>query len=38
VPLTRGGRALLRRRGSLKALVLVAIPGGRRIAPVALRR
>jgi len=38
VPLTRGGRTLLRRRGSLKAQVLVAIPGGRRIAPLALRR
>jgi hypothetical protein len=32
VPLSAGGRALLRQRGSLKTHVVVAIPGGRRIA------
>lgn len=37
VPLSPVGRALLRQRGSLKTHVVVAIPGGRRIAVVALR-
>jgi len=37
VPLSAGGRALLRQRGSLKTHVVVAIPGGRRIAVVGLR-
>ncbi|HEX6782452.1 MAG TPA: DUF1906 domain-containing protein [Solirubrobacterales bacterium] len=32
VPLSAGGRALLRSRGQLKTQVVVAIPGGRRIA------
>jgi hypothetical protein len=32
VPLSSGGRALLRLRGQLKTQVVVAIPGGRRIA------
>jgi hypothetical protein len=32
VPLTSGGRELLRLRGKLKTQVVVAIPGGRRIA------
>jgi Rv2525c-like, glycoside hydrolase-like domain len=36
VPLSRGGRALLRSRGRLKTHVVVAIPGGRRIAVVRL--
>jgi len=37
VPLSAGGRALLRQRGALKTHVVVAIPGGRRIAVVGLR-
>ncbi|HEX5990267.1 MAG TPA: DUF1906 domain-containing protein [Solirubrobacterales bacterium] len=37
VPLTAGGRALLRGRDSLKTHVVVAIPGGRRIAVLRLR-
>jgi len=36
LPLTAGGRSLLRSRGGLKAQVVAAIPGGRRIAVVAL--
>ena len=36
VPLTAGGRKLLRLRSSLKTHVLVAIPGGRRIGVVEL--
>ncbi len=37
VPLTAGGRALLRTRGALKTHVVVAIPGGRRTAVLNLR-
>jgi Domain of unknown function (DUF1906) len=37
VPLSAGGRALLRQRGWLKTQVLVAIPGGRRIKVIGLR-
>ncbi len=37
VPLSAGGRALLRSRGPLKAQVVVAIPGGKRIRVVAIR-
>lgn len=37
VPLTAGGRALLRARGTLKTQVVVAIPGGRRTAVLNLR-
>ena len=37
VPLTAGGRKLLRLRAQLKTHVLVAIPGGRRIGVVELR-
>jgi hypothetical protein len=37
VPLTAGGRALLRQRGWLKTQVVVAIPGGRRIAVLGIR-
>ena len=37
VPLSAGGRALLRQRGALKTHVVVAIPGGRRVAVVGLR-
>lgn len=37
VPLTAGGRALLRARGALKTHVVVALPGGRRTAVVNLR-
>ena len=32
IPLSAGGRALLRQRGSLKAQLITAIPGGRRVA------
>ncbi|HEU5104717.1 MAG TPA: DUF1906 domain-containing protein [Solirubrobacterales bacterium] len=38
VPLSAGGRALLRDRGALKTHVVVAIPGGRRTATLNLRR
>jgi Domain of unknown function (DUF1906) len=38
VPLTAGGRALLRARDRLKTHVVVAIPGGRRIAVLEIRR
>lgn len=38
VPLSAGGRALLRKRGALKTHVVVAIPGGRRTAVLNLRR
>ena len=38
VPLTAGGRALLRGRGWLKTHVVVAIPGGRRIAVLGIKR
>jgi hypothetical protein len=37
VPLSAGGRNLLRQRGRLKTRVVVAIPGGRRTAVVGLR-
>jgi len=37
VPLSTGGRNLLRQRGRLKAHVVVAIPGGRRTAVIGLR-
>jgi hypothetical protein len=37
VPITTGGRALLRTRGVLKTHVVVAIPGGRRTAVLTLR-
>jgi hypothetical protein len=37
VPLSTGGRALLRQRGLLKTHVVVAIPGGRRTAVIGLR-
>ncbi|MFL5898837.1 MAG: DUF1906 domain-containing protein [Solirubrobacterales bacterium] len=37
VPLTAGGRKLLRLRSRLKTRVLVAIPGGRRVGVVELR-
>jgi hypothetical protein len=38
IPLSRGGRALLKQRGRLKSQLIAAIPGGRRIVPVGLRR
>jgi Domain of unknown function (DUF1906) len=38
VPLSAGGRALLRSRGALKTHVVVAIPGGRRTVVLNLRR
>ncbi|HEX5984396.1 MAG TPA: DUF1906 domain-containing protein [Solirubrobacterales bacterium] len=38
VPLTAGGRKLLRRHGSLKTHVVAAIPGGRRIAVLQIGR
>jgi hypothetical protein len=38
VPLSAGGRVLLRARGALKTHVVVAIPGGRRTAVLNLRR
>lgn len=38
VPLTTGGRALLRSRSELKTHVVVAIPGGRRVAVLAIKR
>jgi hypothetical protein len=38
VPLSAGGRTLLRSRGALKTHVVVAIPGGRRTAVLDLRR
>lgn len=37
IPLTAGGRKLLRSRASLKTHVLVAVPGGRRVGVVQLR-
>jgi hypothetical protein len=37
VALTAGGRAVLRTRGPLKAQVVVAVPGGRRIQVVGIR-
>jgi Domain of unknown function (DUF1906) len=37
VPLSAGGRALLRKRGLLKTHVVAAIPGGRRIGVVEIR-
>jgi hypothetical protein len=38
VPLSTGGRALLRERGRLKSQLIAAIPGGRRVAALGLRR
>jgi hypothetical protein len=38
VPLTAGGRSLLRSRGWLKTHVVVAIPGGRRVAVLGIKR
>lgn len=38
VPLSAGGRALLSARGELKTHVVVAIPGGRRVAVLGLSR
>jgi hypothetical protein len=38
VPLSSGGRELLRLRGQLKTQVVVAIPGGRRIAVLGISR
>jgi hypothetical protein len=38
VPLTAGGRTLLRSRGELKTHVVVAIPGGRRVAVLGIKR
>jgi Domain of unknown function (DUF1906) len=38
VPLTAGGRKLLQLRAQLKTQVLVAVPGGRRVGVVELRR
>lgn len=38
IPLTAGGRALLGGRGRLKTQVVVAIPGGRRIAVLGIER
>ena len=38
VPLTASGRKLLRGRGSLKTHVVVAIPGGRRVAVLEIKR
>lgn len=37
VPLSAGGRKLLRRRGWLKTHVVAAIPGGRRVAVIGIR-
>jgi Domain of unknown function (DUF1906) len=37
VPLSAGGRALLRQRGRLKTHVVVAIPGGRRVAVLGIQ-
>jgi hypothetical protein len=36
IPLSAGGRALLKQRGALKAQVITAIPGGRRVLTVKL--
>ena len=38
IPLTAGGRALLSSRGWLKTHVVVAIPGGRRVAVLKIKR
>jgi glycoside hydrolase-like protein len=38
VPLSAGGRALLRGRGELKTHVVVAIPGGQRVAVLQVKR
>jgi len=38
IPLSAGGRALLQQRGSLRAQLVAAIPGGRRILSVPLSR
>jgi hypothetical protein len=36
IPISAGGRALLKERGSLRVQLIAAIPGGRRILPVQL--
>jgi hypothetical protein len=36
IPLSGGGRALLKQRGTLESQLIAAIPGGRRIVPVGL--
>ncbi len=38
IPLSAGGRALLKQRGSLRSQLIAAIPGGRRIVAVGLGR
>jgi hypothetical protein len=38
IPLSSGGRTLLRQRGSLRSQLIAAIPGGRRIVTVGLGR
>jgi hypothetical protein len=38
VPFSAGGRALLRQRGALRTQLIAAIPGGKRIAVLGLRR
>ena len=38
IPLSAGARALLKQRGSLKAQLITAIPGGRRVLAVPLSR
>ena len=38
IPLSAGGRALLKQRGSLESQLIAAIPGGRRIVAVGLGR
>jgi hypothetical protein len=38
IPLSAGGRTLLKQRGSLQSQLIAAIPGGRRVVPVGLGR
>jgi hypothetical protein len=38
IPLSSGGRTLLKQRGSLKSQLIAAIPGGRRVVPLGLGR
>ena len=38
IPLSAGGRALLKQRGRLKSQLIAAIPGGRRTVAVGLGR
>ena len=38
IPLSAGGRALLKQRGSLSSQLIAAIPGGRRIVALGLGR